>query len=528
MPAVREVAVDLGNVPGELQDVFEKTFRIRQLSRTERQATPRMDQGHRRSHPRQGPRLRSTFCSTWRTTGAITPAARRRLAPLARIADAPRRRLGHSRARREDDRRLPSASPARKGFFESLVEDVASTLADHEFARIVTPDPHAYNALRNVYPQYGHEYDVLHYTQLFAPLIDGLEWKRDLDYTVTFHDPCYLGRHNGEYDAPRKLLEAIPGITLTEMARCKENGYCCGGGGGGMWLDGLTDNYTSERLSERPRSSEAVESGADVLAVCCPYEVSRFEDAAKSTGNAPAPGSRHRRVDRSGHGSRWRHLANCESSTSASNRRYGPRPSGMRSPTACQPARPPPSHSCGPPIPMSRSVTTVDCRRSTPICVEQGAGPSIAGWSVVGPSISTAVSSSSRSRCRSLNYHPPGTWPCAASSAPRWRPYRAAGIDAELDERLEIVVGDRKICGYRGRPDRRCRDSRGQPHRDLRPRSGCNRFCTHPRLPLTLHDAHRTDASLCPAHAGRPCHLPRSGNRCILTPPPPHAPPPGN
>ncbi|MCP3987933.1 MAG: (Fe-S)-binding protein, partial [Actinomycetia bacterium] len=119
---------------------------------------------------------------------------------------------------------------------------------------------------------------------LLASHVDDITWTEELDYTVTFHDPCYLGRHNGEYDAPRQLLEAIPGIELVEMARCRENGYCCGGGGGGMWLDGLTDNYTSERLSER-RVREAVESGADVMAVCCPYEVSRFEDAAKSTGN---------------------------------------------------------------------------------------------------------------------------------------------------------------------------------------------------------------------------------------------------
>ena len=71
-------------------------------------------------------------------------------------------------------------------------------------------------------------------------------------------------------------------MKLTEMMRCRENGYCCGGGGGGMWLDAHTQNHTVERLSER-RVKEAVESGADVLAVCCPYEVSRFEDAAKST-----------------------------------------------------------------------------------------------------------------------------------------------------------------------------------------------------------------------------------------------------
>ncbi|MHB8342317.1 MAG: heterodisulfide reductase-related iron-sulfur binding cluster, partial [Mycobacteriales bacterium] len=84
--------------------------------------------------------------------------------------------------------------------------------------------------------------------------------------------------------APRTLLRAIPGVRLQEMGRCRENAYCCGGGGGGMWLDGFNRDYQKERLSER-RVREAAATGADVLAVCCPYEVSRFEDAAKSTGN---------------------------------------------------------------------------------------------------------------------------------------------------------------------------------------------------------------------------------------------------
>jgi len=101
---------------------------------------------------------------------------------------------------------------------------------------------------------------------------------------VTFHDPCYLGRHHGEYDAPRRLLQAIPGLRLVEMPRCRENGYCCGGGGGGMWLDGFSRDYLRERLSDR-RVREAVETGAEILAVCCPYEVSRFEDSVKATGN---------------------------------------------------------------------------------------------------------------------------------------------------------------------------------------------------------------------------------------------------
>ena len=91
-------------------------------------------------------------------------------------------------------------------------------------------------------------------------------------------------RHNGEYDAPRKLLKAIPGVELVEMGRCKEQGYCCGGGGGGMWSDSYSGDYVSERLSER-RVREAAETESKILAVCCPFEVSRFEDAAKSTGN---------------------------------------------------------------------------------------------------------------------------------------------------------------------------------------------------------------------------------------------------
>jgi Fe-S oxidoreductase len=80
------------------------------------------------------------------------------------------------------------------------------------------------------------------------------------------------------------LLEAIPGVRLTEMAHCRANGYCCGGGGGGMWNSGFLKEHVDERLAE-VRIREAVGTGAEVLAVCCPFEVSLFEDAVKSTGN---------------------------------------------------------------------------------------------------------------------------------------------------------------------------------------------------------------------------------------------------
>jgi Fe-S oxidoreductase len=171
-----------------------------------------------------------------------------------------------------------------KGLFEMLAEENIATFDKYEFKQLVVMDPHAYNAFRNHYPAMGGEYDVLHYTQFLAPLIDEMEFEGSVDMKVTFHDPCYLGRHNGEFDAPRKLLEAIPGVELIEMPHYKKNGYCCGGGGGGMWIDSVVDQHVTERLSER-RVREAAGTGAGTLAVCCPYEPSRFEDAVKSTGH---------------------------------------------------------------------------------------------------------------------------------------------------------------------------------------------------------------------------------------------------
>ncbi|MDH3253853.1 MAG: (Fe-S)-binding protein, partial [Acidobacteriota bacterium] len=174
------------------------------------------------------------------------------------------------------------------GLFEELAQHNMEQFEKYEYERLVVSGPHAYNAIKNEYPKLNGRsaFPVEHYTQFLAARLTDLEKLliRPYPKKVTFHDPCYLGRHNGEYDAPRRLLEAIPGVEFREMFRCKQQGYCCGGGGGGMWLDGFAGNHQIERLSEN-RVKEAIQVGSEVLAVCCPYEVSRFEDAVKSTNN---------------------------------------------------------------------------------------------------------------------------------------------------------------------------------------------------------------------------------------------------
>jgi Fe-S oxidoreductase len=168
------------------------------------------------------------------------------------------------------------------GLFETLTDYNMEIFRKYKFKTIVTGDAHAYNAFRIRYPQYGFNYQVAHTTPFLAGYLDRLKpmLTRKLDYKVTYHDACCLGRRADHYDEARLLLKAIPGVELVEMVHNRVNSICCGGGGGGMWLDTYFKSKNMERLSER-RIKEAIATGADVLAVSCPYEVSRFEDALK-------------------------------------------------------------------------------------------------------------------------------------------------------------------------------------------------------------------------------------------------------
>lgn len=174
-----------------------------------------------------------------------------------------------------------------RGLFKSLAEKNGKAFCKYQFKEIMTTDPHAYNALKNEYPALGITYPVRHYTEFLAERLAQLRplLKREVKAKVTYHDACYLGRANNIYEAPRELIRAVPGVELVEMSHNRNLSLCCGGGGGGMWLDGFQWDKAHVRLSEW-HVREAVATGANVLAVACPYEAPRFEDAAKTIQEA--------------------------------------------------------------------------------------------------------------------------------------------------------------------------------------------------------------------------------------------------
>ncbi len=283
MPAVREEAVMEGHVPAELQEVFENTFEYgNPLGESPRK---RADWAQNAGVPVPIMKEKKEADILWfvECYPSYHPRGKETSVALAKVLNALNVDFGILGTEEKcscDSQRLAG----ERGLFEEFAEENIKTFSKYKFNKILVTDPHALNAFKKEYPKLGGEYDVVHYTTFLAPLMDKLQFKKTLSYKVTFHDPCYLGRHNGEYDAPRQILHSLPGVELIEMWRCRQNSYCCGGGGGGMWLDGFMADHVKERLSEN-RVREAVETGADVLVVCCPYEISRFEDAVKSTGN---------------------------------------------------------------------------------------------------------------------------------------------------------------------------------------------------------------------------------------------------
>jgi len=160
--------------------------------------------------------------------------------------------------------------------FKRLARENIKTFIDHGVKKILTSSPHCYHTFKNDYIEFKANFEVTHISQYLLELIrkGRLEITKEFRKRVTYHDPCYLGRHNGIYDEPRELLKRIPGLQLVEMPDSKENSLCCGMGGGRVWME----TAKGERFSDL-RLQQALSIGAEVLVTACPYCITQFEDS---------------------------------------------------------------------------------------------------------------------------------------------------------------------------------------------------------------------------------------------------------
>jgi Fe-S oxidoreductase len=149
--------------------------------------------------------------------------------------------------------------------------------------KIVTTSPHTLYTLKKEYPELGGQFEVIHYTELLARLIgEGkLSFHAVPETTVIYHDPCYLGRHNGIYEQPRQLLAAVPGVNLIDFESTAQDSLCCGGGGARIWME----TKPGMRFADQ-KVQQAAEKGAGILATACPYCIVMLEDSARNLGYA--------------------------------------------------------------------------------------------------------------------------------------------------------------------------------------------------------------------------------------------------
>jgi len=173
--------------------------------------------------------------------------------------------------------------PARRLGNEYLYQMQAQSnielLKGYGVKKIVTGCPHCYNTLKNEYPQFGGNFDVMHHTELIAGLLkDGkIKVARGNADIITYHDSCYLGRYNEIYQSPRQILKSLPDVKLVEMEKNKKRGFCCGGGGGRLWLE----ERIGQRISEN-RIDQVMATKAQTVATACPYCLQMFNDAIKA------------------------------------------------------------------------------------------------------------------------------------------------------------------------------------------------------------------------------------------------------
>lgn len=172
-------------------------------------------------------------------------------------------------------------TPRRMGnefLFQQLCEENIAAFQKYNVRKIVTACPHTYNTLKNEYPEFGLEAEVLHHSELLDELVrtGKLVPRHEVEERITYHDSCYLGRYNGVYEQPRNVLRAIRGVTLLEMERTRENGMCCGAGGGMMWME-----ETAGKRVNLARTEQALAAKPTVISSACPYCLTMMEDGTK-------------------------------------------------------------------------------------------------------------------------------------------------------------------------------------------------------------------------------------------------------
>lgn len=166
--------------------------------------------------------------------------------------------------------------------YKDLARENIKTFIHHGVKKILVSSPHCYHTFLNEYPEFKANFEIVHITQYLSELINKgrIQINKEYPSRVTYHDPCYLGRHNGIYDEPREILKSIPGLEFAELPESHKDSLCCGMGGGRIWID----TKMPERFSNL-RMEQAIELGAEVLVTACPYCVDALEESRSGLGH---------------------------------------------------------------------------------------------------------------------------------------------------------------------------------------------------------------------------------------------------